>query len=330
MVSGPWPAEFARIVGVLSVSLVLGLAAEQVLACLLLGVLAYLLQHLRQLYLLERRVRRGERIEPASGWGIWGEIYRHLYRQQQRHRKRKRKLGRYLKQFQQSTGAMTDAVIVLRSNDEIEWFNGAAARLLGLRAPQDVGQRIGNLWRHPDLVRYLKERDHGAEDAVEVPGPSRNDMRFSVRVVDYARSRRLLMARDVSRLWRLEAMRRDFVGNVSHELRTPLTVITGYLETLLDMDAVHHSHWRRSLESMQQQAERMERLVSDLLLISRLETSEQEPAPNEPVAAPAIIYAVEEDARQVSADQHTVEVDVDSSLWLRGEKTTFTTTWRRP
>ncbi len=69
MVSNPWPAEFARILGVLSVSLALGLAAEQVLACLLLGVFAYLLQHLRQLYLLERRVRRGERIEPASGWG---------------------------------------------------------------------------------------------------------------------------------------------------------------------------------------------------------------------------------------------------------------------
>ncbi len=319
MVSNPWPAELARIAGVFSVSLVLGLAADQVLACLLLGATTYLFQHLRQLHQLEKRLKAGDRIAPSSGWGIWSEIYRHLYRRQQRHRKRKRKLARYLKQFHQSTGAMPDAVVVLRSNDEIEWFNGAAARLLGLRAPQDVGHRIGNLWRHPELVRYLKEHDHSAEDAVEVPGPSRTDMRFSVRVVDYARNRRLLMARDVSRLWRLEAMRRDFVGNVSHELRTPLTVITGYLETLLDMDEVHHSQWRRSLESMQQQAERMERLVSDLLLLSRLETSEQDPAPEEPVAIPAIIYAVEEDARQVSAEQHTVDVDVDSTLWLRGD-----------
>ena len=319
MWASPWSAESARFLGVCAVCLVLGLAADQMLAFLLLGVAGYLLQNLRQLYHLERRLKLGTRIEPAYGWGIWNEIYRHLYGRQQRHRKRKRKLSKYHRQFRQSMGAVPDAIVALHSNDEIEWFNGAAARLLDLRAPQDIGQRIGNLWRHPDLVGYLKEYEDSAEDAVEVPGPSRKDMRFSVRVVNYAKNRRLLMARDVSRLSRLEAVRRDFVGNVSHELRTPLTVITGYLETMLDANEIYPNQWRRSLESMQQQADRMERLVSDLLLLSRLETSAAEPAPNEAVAVPAIISAVEEDARQVSADQHTIEVEVDAAVWLRGD-----------
>ena len=319
MVSKPWSAELARIASVLCLSLVLGLAVDQVASYLLLGGAAYFVLHLHQLYRLERTVASGERVAPDSGWGVWNEVYRHLYHAQQRHRKRKRKFAKYLKQFHQSTAAMPDATVVLRANDEIEWFNDAAVRLLGLRSPRDVGQRIGNLWRHPALIGYLKGHDHSAEDAVEVPAPGRRDLRFSVRVVDYARNRRLLMARDVTRLSRLEAVRRDFVGNVSHELRTPLTVIRGYLEAMLDSEGETTGQWHRSLESMHQQAERMERMVSDLLLLSRLETSVEQLAPLEPVAVPAIISAVEDDARQMGADKHVVEFEVESMVWIQGD-----------
>ena len=79
------------------------------------------------------------------------------------------------------------------------------------------------------------------------------------------------MARDVTRLVKLEQVRRDFVANVSHELRTPLTVFNGYLETLSDAVEEHPQGWAESLQAMQQQAKRMQNLVQDLLMLAHIE-----------------------------------------------------------
>src|SRR5690606_30768018 len=84
-----------------------------------------------------------------------------------------------------------------------------------------------------------------------------------------------LVARDTTRLHNLEQMRKDFVANVSHELRTPLTVVVGYLETLQDSDEPLSPRWKRALQQMQQQAKRMQSLLNDLLMLARLETTDE-------------------------------------------------------
>ncbi|MFP5303436.1 histidine kinase dimerization/phospho-acceptor domain-containing protein, partial [Cobetia sp. SIMBA_158] len=83
-----------------------------------------------------------------------------------------------------------------------------------------------------------------------------------------------VMLRDVTRLYRLEEMRRDFVANGSHELRTPLTVLAGDLETYSDYADDLPPRWQRGLGQMQRQTDRMQHLVEDLLTQSRLETDE--------------------------------------------------------
>jgi two-component system phosphate regulon sensor histidine kinase PhoR len=315
----PWLIELTRLLAVLALALMMGFGLGYPGPVLLVATAGYLGWELYRLHRFEHWLRDGARSSPPGVGDVWGAVYAHIYRQRQRHRKRKRKLAKYLQQFQESTAAMPDAALVLRETGEIEWFNEAAVRVLGLRRPEDVGQRLAQLWRHPDLVAFLNDGDHSPEEAVEVPARARRDIRLSVRVIDYAKNRRLLMARDVTRLSRLEALRRDFVANVSHELRTPLTVISGYLEAMLDTEGEYPAPWRASLLSMHQQAERMGRLIEDLLLLSRLESSDTEPAAREPVPVPAIIAAVHGDAEQVSAGRHILRVDADPGLWLRGD-----------
>jgi two-component system phosphate regulon sensor histidine kinase PhoR len=113
------------------------------------------------------------------------------------------------------------------------------------------------------------------------------------------------MSRDVTQAERLDAMRRDFVANVSHELRTPLTVVNGFLETLLDAQPPLDEIRQRHLQLMHEQATRMNRLVEDLLMLSRLE-AEETPLVDDDVDMPALVAELEAEARVLSAGRHEV------------------------
>ena len=176
-----------------------------------------------------------------------------------------------LKRFHKITVALPDATVELRPNsDEIEWWNNAASRYLGFQYPRDAGQRISNLIRNPEFLDYLHSGEEQSE--IEMPSPENEAITLRVRIIHYSQNRRLLVARDVTRLQRLERTRQDFVANVSHELRSPLTVVVGYLETLLDQEV--DGTFAAQLRSMRSQTERMNRIVNDLMLLSRLESED--------------------------------------------------------
>jgi two-component system phosphate regulon sensor histidine kinase PhoR len=128
-------------------------------------------------------------------------------------------------------------------------------------------------------------------------------VRLNLRLIPYSEEYWLLIARDVSKLLRLEQMRQDFVANVSHELRTPLTVVHGYLD-MLDPD--DFPEWRPMLEEMQKQSQRMTRLVEDLLTISRLESRDS--LPGETVAMAPMLATLRREAEALSQGRHSVEV----------------------
>ncbi len=283
---------------------------------LFLAVLGYLAWHLRNLYRLERWYHKRKSFHPPEASGIWGEVFHDIYQLQQRNRKRKRKLSRMLARFNESTSAMPDATVVLTQDDRIEWFNKAARQYLGLNPKQDIGQRIDNLLRNPRFATFLEHGDFS--NTLELLSPIGNQQTLSIRVVPYGNKRRLMVVRDISRMKHLERVRQDFVANVSHELRTPLTVIAGYLENMADAEDECLKDWSKGVDQMQEQSRRMIRIVEDLLSLSRLEADNALPL-KDPVAVPAILAAIREEAVALSGEKaHKISLHADRDLWMSG------------
>jgi two-component system phosphate regulon sensor histidine kinase PhoR len=125
---------------------------------------------------------------------------------------------------------------------------------------------------------------------------------------------RLLIARDMSQTVKLQKMRRDFVANVSHELRTPLTVIHGYLETF-NQDSSPEM-WSTALPVMREQTQRMNAMISDLLVLSQLEMDEKI-LENKPVDMSELLAAIAEDAKQLKEyKNHQFQLEIKSEDWL--------------
>jgi len=279
-----------------------------------LGLLAYLAWHARRAWRLEQWLQGNRQVKPPEGEDLWGEIFNHYERLKRRNRKRKRRLANIIKQFQQSTAAMPDASVVLAPSQKILWFNQAAQRLLGLRA-QDIGHPITNLIRHPAFIDYLHQGEF--EDAITMPSAYQPGLILSLLIIPYGEAQYLLIARDVSRLHQLERVRQDFVANASHELRTPLTVILGYLEPLLEDARDEQSDWCQPLDEIQTQARRMQRIIEDLLLLSRLEHSGAR-APYTLVDIAAMLRRICQDLQIPSSARPVLHLEVDEDLRLLG------------
>lgn len=117
---------------------------------------------------------------------------------------------------------------------------------------------------------------------------------------------------------RFERMRRDFVANVSHELRTPLTVIRGYLETLITQDDPKYAELQSVFHQMFQHSMRMDAIIQDLLLLSRLE-SEQTATGEETVNVGEQLEIICNEAQLLSAnDNHVISLHADTDLKLLG------------
>ncbi len=312
-----WINEFWRLTGVAFVALLIGLIADNVLLFMLLAALGYLGWHFINLRRLQRWLMESEDAYPPVSSGIWDATFNDLGRLQARNSKRKRKLTRILTRFEDAAAALPDAVVVLGLNAEIEWFNNATQELLGLHWPQDVGQRITNLVRHPQFIEFLAASDYSG--GIELAAPANAEVMLAALIVPYGNSRRLLVARDITHLRRLEQVRSDFVANVSHELRTPLTVINGFLETANEAAPECPPGWQRPLQLMRQQAQRMQNIVQDLLLLSRLEM--EQPSLMGSVVVTGLLEGVVQEARVLSgARSHTIQLDADPDLGLRGNE----------
>jgi two-component system phosphate regulon sensor histidine kinase PhoR len=218
------------------------------------------------------------------------------------------------RELRRSTAALPDGVIVLSDQNEILWFNRQAARLLGLRRPIDIGLRVDNLIRSPEFVRYL----HGDDFAMPliIRPPIETDLYLALQLVPYGAGQSLLLTRDVTRQMRLEAMRKDFVANASHELRTPLTVISGYLDTLAEDPGIDQA-WAGPIRDMRVQAQRMNAIITDLLELSRLESTDGE-APRDPIDVPRMLERLHRDALAKGDRPHHVLLDLECEDGLFG------------
>ncbi|MDP2098215.1 MAG: phosphate regulon sensor histidine kinase PhoR [Methylobacter sp.] len=298
----------------LAVSVVGGMTGLFMPLALMLA-LVLLMRQLYQINRFEKWIRTGGRTKYPKTTGVWEEIYYHVYRIKKNEKKRKKKLGKMVDQFRQSTEALPDAAVVLGANDEIEWANKAAREVFGLKQ-SDKGQRIPNLIRFPEFIRYLKSGNY--KEPVILPSPVDHSITLAVRIITYGAGLRLLLAQDVTQLKKMERMRKDFVANVSHELRTPLTVLKGYLETLQDMDDGESPLLTASFRQMQGQTERMQHLVDDLLLLTRLETKQKK---TECVNVPALLSQICKEAEAMkNSVPHRIELILETDAQLMGEE----------
>lgn len=308
---------------------VLGQVLLLVLACLLLGWIAgepawalviglggYLVWTLRQMARFSDWLSAHPNDPPPEARGVWGEIFDSIYHLQRRDNKMRSRLQAVIDRIQSSTSALRDAVVMIDSEGHLEWWNHAAERLLGLRTPDDSGQHVANLIRDPRFIEYFERGDF--RDPLEIPAPINLNVQLQYAITRYGPGDRLMVVRDVTRVYNLEQMRKDFVANVSHELRTPLTVVVGYLETLLDMDEELNPRWKRPLQQMQQQASRMQALLHDLLLLARLETSDN-PGEEERVDVRPLLEHIRKDAEALSGERgHRITLDVQGNTRMHG------------
>jgi len=282
------------------------------------AALAVLAWHYWRLRDVLRRLTACQRLAPTRGHGVWDELDRLLHRGQAEMRARKRRLLDMLRAYRAAADALPDAVVVVERNSQrILWFNAAATALLGLRFPRDIDAPVGERLQPLPVARWLAA-GRNAEPLLDAPSPVDPELRLSLRLIPYSEDLWLLTARDVSKLMRLEHMRRDFVANVSHELRTPLTVVHGYLEMLDEsgLDPAEQPNWAAVLAEMQRQSQRMTQLVEDLLTLSRLEA--QDTLDDDSVSMTSMLATLKREAEALSQQRHAISVEDSARVDLWG------------
>ncbi|MCD8522303.1 MAG: phosphate regulon sensor histidine kinase PhoR [Saccharospirillaceae bacterium] len=313
--SQPWRRELRRLCYLLLLALSIGLSIHQTGAAIALALTGYTAWQWLQLSRLHRWLQQGQSTPLPRTVGIWGAIFNETQRLQQRSTKHQQKLQAIINRIQDSTAALQDAVLMVDSHGNLEWWNHAASKFLGLRAPVDVGQPITNLIRDPAFKEYFNHS--GYEEPLEIKSPVNKRIHLQFNITQFGRKDRLMVVHDITRLKQLEQMRKDFVANVSHELRTPLTVVSGYVETMASVSDQLPPRWGRMLEQMGEQSARMEALIKDLLMLSRLETTQQEQP--QPVDIEPLLTSIAADARALSHERgHDIRLSIDSPAQLLG------------
>jgi two-component system phosphate regulon sensor histidine kinase PhoR len=313
-----YPRDIWRLVLLLAVTLAVGALFDRGIESLALALAGYIAWLHRSLHGLLAWLRDSKRHKPPEPEGVFEEIAIEIDYLRERHKKRKKKLANYLKQFQQATRALPDATVVLDEDGAVQWANAAAAKHLGVRWPEDMDQRITNLIRLPIVRDFVQE--HALTETIEIASPTNPNRFLSVLLAPYGKDQWLFVARDITQLHRANQVRSDFVANVSHELRTPVTVFKGYLESLLDQKKLCPPTWLTPLEHMSSHAERMQTLIEELLLLSRLEREDH--APNmQPILVSEMLSEILKQARMLSGSRdHLFSLEADPLLCIRGNR----------
>ena len=288
-------------------------------AVLSLGLLVLWLRDQKFMLMLWRWIESGREGVPPLASGLWEDLFALLYKQHRDSEREQRALSESLVSLRRAAQALPDGVIMLNHQNQIIWCNDQAEGHFALKLASDAGQSISNLLRNPDFLEYLaaSEWEHPIDLRIRA-GAQGIDRALSVQLVAYGEAQKLLLSRDITKIERLETMRRDFVANVSHELKTPLTVLAGFLETIREvkLPARQQEHY---LGLMSEQAGRMQHLVADLLTLSALEDNNT-PA-DEPIDMGALVQRIEDATRELSKGLHVLAFTVEPGLDLVGAET---------
>jgi two-component system phosphate regulon sensor histidine kinase PhoR len=218
-------------------------------------------------------------------------------------------------------GSMTEGVVITGPDLRIRQVNQAAAAMFNLSG-SGAGLLLAEVFMSHELQGAASRAVQSGEvqrGELSMAIPGRSDRCHLVVTAAALKGSGggadgiLLVLHDVTRLRELEAVRREFVANVSHEFRTPLSVINGYLETLREED-IDREMTCRAIDAMQRHADRLQRLIEDLLTISRMEEKGVRLETRRTLLAPLLRSVVEQAERVISDRGVAVNLEIPAGI----------------
>lgn len=175
--------------------------------------------------------------------------------------------------------SINEGVVILNQDERIEFISPSLAGILSSPYEEFLGKSLLEAFRNAELQKAFDSFKQTRQNASrEIALGSADSVIMSVSLSDVqeypGEPKIMIVFHDVTRLKKLERVRTDFVANVTHEIRTPLTAIIGYLETLQSGALDRPDDARRFIDIMLKQGQRLNRLVEDLMTISKIELGE--------------------------------------------------------
>lgn len=293
---------------------VFGLDTGLLTAAVTLGLLlAYQLWHSSKLSSL---LLSQNYVQAPKAFGTWEEIYYRLNKLVRSWRDQVLEIEQQHSRFIQAVQATPNGVVMLNEDDQIEWCNGIAEQHFGINAKRDAMQRVTHILRKPAFVQYIIRQNYREPVRLTNMGLF-EQFSLDVQIFPYGDKQKLLLSQDVSQIEKTDSMRRDFVANVSHELKTPLTVLSGFLETVQELE-LNEEDRKKYLDLMSVQTGRMKTLVEDLLTLAKLEGN-PEPPVTQVVPMGVMLSRLQADAQGLSQGRHQIVVENNSQKNVLGD-----------
>ena len=295
------------------------ISAKIALIAFTLGLLIYLISHIAWLHQLHLWFKNPVLKDIPEGSGIWEDVFTTLLQYERNNITNQTQLNSAIERFNLTANAIPDGLVILGASNEIEWCTPHAENQLGLNFSTDKNLPIVNLVRDSHFIAYLYNADYA--EPFKLKSWQNPEIVYEIQLITFGANQKLLICRDTTQLEKVEIMRRDFIANVSHELRTPLTVVGGFLETLGDMQGAVPDAIKSYFGMMQEQTNRMRRIIEDLLTLSKIESNVEEPENNE-IDMPSLLKQLQNDALGLSHSlyktKHLIDLEVDQTLKITG------------
>lgn len=315
-----WISQFRSLLTIALISTLLGFIHSLALGLLfcISGLLFLLLRQTYHLVALSGWLKTKMHQEDfPNAEGICGDVFLELVKKLKDLQKIRQSAAEELQCFNDAINALPDGVVMLDAQQRIIWCNRQAETHLGIDARRDHGLILPQIFRisgFRDYINSVKSDQRFIFPSTLIPNRT-----YALEVVSYGILRKLIITFDITERQRTEDMRRDFVANVSHELRTPLTVVSGFLEHFVSGNKLSDEQRQRFAQIMNDQSQRMLRLVDDLLALSRLEANDV-PQNEEYIVLEEFIAELAYEGDVLSAGKQRIIIEGNQSGRLRGSR----------
>lgn len=278
---------------------------------LIVGLFAEITMHLNYIARLAQWLEEPELKQiPAAHSSLWNEIFYRVSKSRKALETNTRRLAEREARYRKTLAALPEGIVLVKNDWALSWCNQNAAAIFGIAGEQDSGRHIFAFIHDSHVLNYIKA---GHFDEPFIWRQPDSDRVLELRIVVADHKNALIITRDITEQEQLDAMRREFVANVSHELRTPLTVLMGFLGMALegiDKNNAKATLQVQHMELMHDQASRMQRLINDLLTLSRLETGSSTKAP-EAFSLSELVKTITAETSVIASGTHTVTCSVE-------------------